>query len=772
MPTRKLLVPFVLIGVSLFGGLSPGLGAAGRATQAAPSDETGQYGTLTASATTNPRTLAAAPDAPQSSAPDLSRKPRRPEAAVGRSGIAQSAPAVTGTVVIDPTGGPAPRAPTSGGATFAGLGSTSNTLGYRPPDPILAVGPNQIIEMTNVNGRIFDKAGATLSTFSLASFFGVTAGWAEADPKVIFDPLSNRFFATYFSYIDNPSGSDFATLHIAVSTTPDPRDPWRVSNTSFTNDFPDYESIAVSSDKVTVSWNRFDIDATTNPYIGAQTLVLEKSTFMAGGATATFMTAPNPSYFTIRPAQTMTTSSAQFMVSADYPNSSIVHLWKITGTPAAANVSVADIAQPAIDVIGAPPVAQASGTVGGIDNGDDRILDAVWRNGSLWFAASSGCIFSGPDPAIRTCVKLTQIDTTTNAVLQDTYFGALGAYSYFPALKTDGAGNLVFVFTRSASTLFPQVRVAGRLTSDPLNTIGASVLLKAGEIAYNPPAAPGEPPYRWGDYSGAAIDPTDASRIWVVGEYSKNDGFIQWGTWIGSFVFDTDGDGIGDVVDNCPTVANPSQTNTDAQPLIEAGAPNDITVPNGDGLGDACDPDIDNDGLTNAVEASIGPAGANHALCPSATGNTDPLKSDTDGDGVLDGAECALGSDPTDATSKPVRPLAADDPDRDGLSTAFELSIGSDPTKGDTDGDGIPDGIEYKGYGTSLTSTDTDGDGCSDGREIASVDSNTLVNSLDLLLLANRLNRRDQPLQDVNKDGVVNSGDLALVARNFVGTLC
>lgn len=39
-------------------------------------------------------------------------------------------------------------------------------------------------------------------------------------------------------------------------------------------------------------------------------------------------------------------------------------------------------------------------------------------------------------------------------------------------------------------------------------------------------------------------------------------------------------DQVGNVCDNCPTVFNPKQENTD-----------------GDMLGDACDPDIDNDGI-------------------------------------------------------------------------------------------------------------------------------------------------------------------------------
>jgi len=45
---------------------------------------------------------------------------------------------------------------------------------------------------------------------------------------------------------------------------------------------------------------------------------------------------------------------------------------------------------------------------------------------------------------------------------------------------------------------------------------------------------------------------------------------------------DTDNDGVADDIDNCPFVANTDQLNTDA-----------------DTLGDACEPDDDNDGIAD-----------------------------------------------------------------------------------------------------------------------------------------------------------------------------
>lgn len=72
---------------------------------------------------------------------------------------------------------------------------------------------------------------------------------------------------------------------------------------------------------------------------------------------------------------------------------------------------------------------------------------------------------------------------------------------------------------------------------------------------------------------------------------------------------DSDNDNLIDASDNCPAVANTPQTDTD-----------------GDGAGDACDSDDDNDGLTDAQEATLG---------------TNPLDSDSDNDGIEDGNDSA-----------------------------------------------------------------------------------------------------------------------------------
>ena len=62
---------------------------------------------------------------------------------------------------------------------------------------------------------------------------------------------------------------------------------------------------------------------------------------------------------------------------------------------------------------------------------------------------------------------------------------------------------------------------------------------------------------------------------------------------------DVDGDEVRDEVDNCPTVKNGQQTNTDRD-FAAVPAPPPPGMPAGDELGDACDPDDDADGIPDA----------------------------------------------------------------------------------------------------------------------------------------------------------------------------
>lgn len=216
---------------------------------------------------------------------------------------------------------------------------------------------------------------------------------------------------------------------------------------------------------------------------------------------------------------------------------------------------------------------------------------------------------------------------------------------------------------------------------------------------------------------------------------------------LGYAPLDEDGDSVIDARDNCAGLPNTDQRNTDGMIEMPGRGYIDATRPMSDEYGDTCDADDDNDGLSDADEAS-------GAACASRI--TDPLLDDSDGDRVLDGAECALGGDPTRATSLPPSWLCG--------------------TNSDADGDDLLDNRERCYYNTSPSSGDSDGDGCGDVLEVTSINADRIVNIVDLQQILSAANTSStQGLYvanfDVSRNGSIDVLDLQQVAR-LVGANC
>src|SRR5438874_2410718 len=95
----------------------------------------------------------------------------------------------------------------------------------------------------------------------------------------------------------------------------------------------------------------------------------------------------------------------------------------------------------------------------------------------------------------------------------------------------DSAGDIAVGYSASSSTVFPSLRYAGRLASDPLGQLAqGETTLFAGLGSQTGTNS------RWGDYSDMTVDPVDDCTFWYTSEYyPAGQTQFNWRTRIGAF---------------------------------------------------------------------------------------------------------------------------------------------------------------------------------------------------------------------------------------------
>lgn len=418
-----------------------------------------------------------------------------------------------------------------------------------PPDNGLAVGPNHVVEMVNSSGTIWNKSGGDpIKLFDLNKFFLVPSTYSFSDPRVLYDQLSQRWFASGVAFVTPTFGS---LIVIAVSTTSDPTGAWvQYSTDSSPNVTHDQPKFGVSDDKFVISWNDF---LSAQFFQGASTWIFEKSQMVAGSSTVNGAAiGPDSTKAALVPAVQLSSGSPAYIAYNNSDCSTLgcnkgsptFGLVVITGTPLGSNLALTE-ADPAMAATSQPPNADQPGLPASIATNDDRFLTAIWQNGVLWTGGNDACIPAG-DTVIRPCSRLIQVLTSGPTINQGFDIASNGSGLYYPAFAMDAGGSMYVVYNISSSTQNVGVRITGQPASAPIQTVVGGQTIKTGETTYDMnPCFGTAGASRWGDYAGAAIDPQNPTDVWVASEYAatgtttspSSDVGCAWGTFAGRLTF-------------------------------------------------------------------------------------------------------------------------------------------------------------------------------------------------------------------------------------------
>ena len=432
------------------------------------------------------------------------------------------------------------RVNTDPGPLFPAISQTP----WSPPDPTLAVGPNHIVETVNMDIAWYDKQGNLQfqsrmdSTGNPGFFEGIGAGDFTFDPKCFYDHLSQRFVVLALEVY----GSTQAWIDIAVSDDSDPNGVWykyrtdarvQVGSSQYWVDYPGF---GYDAQAFYVNGNLFKLNGGGGGFAGVLFRSFDKTPLLNGQA-AVYTDVRNGNAGSVQGAQHFGANPVPYFI--EHWSSTSLMMTAVKNPLTAPQIVTREFTVPSYST----PSGGAPNNGGTLDVLDGRMINAMWRDGSLltghgvriggknqsrWYeVATNGWPNSGQNPSL---IQSGNID------------GGSGVHTWFPALYSNGVGDIGLVTAHSSSSQYASVQYTGRKVGDTAGTMGALTLAKIGNQAVDG---------RWGDYFDMALDP-DGNTFWICGEYYENGG---WGTWISSFTIsdpcgaDYNGDGVVDTRD-------------------------------------------------------------------------------------------------------------------------------------------------------------------------------------------------------------------------------
>ena len=404
----------------------------------------------------------------------------------------------------------------------------SDSLGVIPPDTHGAAGPNHLVVAVNGRVRVQTRDGIPLSTVGLTQFFtaapGIHINTSAFDPRIFFDTLSGRWILV--AVCDSRSAN--SSVLVAVSQGPDPTAGWNVFQVDVDADnkvWADYPSIGFNKDLVVVQTNMFpNPDVSPAPPFASHIYAFDKAKLMSGGPgdhtkfSRTDIGGTQVPAVTFDPAQPVV-----YLANNWSSNAGSLRVFGVERDSAGTVTLNTSLPQPVASEGWSTGPGGDFGpqleTARRVQNNDERIQSAVYRNGSLWLAQT---IFlpAGAQPT-RAAVQwweINPVDRTGRPARPIVDPAGLNFYA-FPSLavnkRSRRARRLLALLRRTTTPA--ATTLSARPPTRPARCATASCSSRARRLYKRTNSGTAN---RWGDYSATMIDPTNDTDFWTIQEFA------------------------------------------------------------------------------------------------------------------------------------------------------------------------------------------------------------------------------------------------------------
>lgn len=404
-----------------------------------------------------------------------------------------------------------------------------------PPDTNGAVGPNHVVSAINNGVFIFNRTGSVLSSVSLDAFWAATGATLTFDPHTLYDPYNGRWI---MSSVANAYSASSCLL-IGVSQTSDPTGNWnlyKVTADSGGTLWADYPAMGFNK-----NWIVFDVNMFTNAsgsFTKSSIFAFSKGN-LYNNLSGSYTRFDDASSFTQMPAVTYDNNLSTMYLVENYNSNAggygYIRVSTITGTvgsevyalgPGTCCGSLPGLVRtPNPWTYGAgAEFAPQLGTTRKIDTNDDRIMTALFRNGSIWVAQTA---FLPATTPTRTAAQWWQFDTSGNLQQFGRVDDAVNGYFYaFPSIAVNANNDALLGYSVFNANQYAAAGYSYRAAADAANTMQSTATLKAGESPYfKGTTCWGGVENRWGDYSASQVDPVNDLDLWTTQEYASSPNF-------------------------------------------------------------------------------------------------------------------------------------------------------------------------------------------------------------------------------------------------------